>query len=201
MYSPAQFGKMIGKSVKTLQRWDVEKTLVAHRNPKNRRYYTHDQYLKYIGIKADSSKALTFVYSRVSSAAQKPDLKNQVEALEEFCSANGYAIDEWISETGSGLNYKRKNFNKLFLDIEMGKVSLLIIAHKDRLVRFGFEWFEAFAQRHGCEIVIMNQESLSPAEEVTQDLLAIIHCFSSRLYGLRKYKDKVKNLVETKGEM
>ena len=84
------------------------------------------------------------------------------------------------------------------LDIEMGKVAVLVIAHKDRLVRFGFEWFHAFAERHGCEIVIMNQESLSPTEEVTQDLLAIIHCFSSRLYGLRKYKDKVKKLVQTK---
>ena len=53
MYSPAKFGKMIGKSVKTLQRWDSEGTLTARRNPKNRRYYTHDQYLEYIGIKAD----------------------------------------------------------------------------------------------------------------------------------------------------
>ncbi|MBK4748572.1 hypothetical protein GLGAKIBC_03889 (plasmid) [Acinetobacter baumannii] len=80
----------------------------------------------------------------------------------------------------------------------MGKVSMLILAHKDRLVRFGFEWFESFADRHGCKIIIMNQESLSPTEEVTQDLLAIIHCFSSRLYGLRKYKDKVKELVSSK---
>jgi predicted site-specific integrase-resolvase len=80
----------------------------------------------------------------------------------------------------------------------MGKVSMLVIAHKDRLVRFGFEWFESFAERHGCKVIIMNQESLSPTEEVTQDLLAIIHCFSSRLYGLRKYKEKVKELVNIK---
>ena len=80
----------------------------------------------------------------------------------------------------------------------MGKVSMPVIAHKDRLVRFGFEWFESFAERHGCKVIIMNQESLSPTEEVTQDLLAIIHCFSSRLYGLRKYKEKVKELVNIK---
>ena len=129
---------------------------------------------------------------------QKPDLANQITALENFCTANGYAVTEWVSEIGSGLNYNRKKFNKLFLDIEMGNVSMLIIAHKDRLVRFGFEWFESFAERHSCKIIIMNQESLSPAEEVTQDLLAIIHCFSSRLYGLRKYQDKVKKLVQTK---
>ncbi|WP_168416991.1 IS607 family transposase, partial [Acinetobacter indicus] len=184
MYSPAKFGEMIGKSVKTLQRWDAEGTLIAFRNPKNRRYYTHDQYLEYIGVKATEEKSSVVVYSRVSSVAQKPDLVNQVAALETFCTANGYAIDDWVSEIGSGLNYKRKKFNQLFLDIEMGKVSMLIIAHKDRLVRFGFEWFESFAERHGCKIIIMNQESLSPTEEVTQDLLAIIHCFSSRLYGL-----------------
>jgi putative resolvase len=198
MYSPAQFGKLIGKSVKTLQRWDTDKSLIAQRNAKNRRFYTHDQYLAYIGIKADHGKGATVVYSRVSSAAQKPDLKNQVEALEAFCIASGYPVTEWLSETGSGLNYKRKKFNKLFIDIEMGKVSRLVVAHKDRLVRFGYEWFEQFAERHGCEIVVMNQEKLSPTEEVTQDLLAIIHCFSSRLYGLRKYKSKIKNLVHTK---
>lgn len=130
--------------------------------------------------------------------AQKPDLANQITALENFCTANGYAVTEWVSEIGSGLNYNRKKFNKLFLDIEMGNVSMLIIAHKDRLVRFGFEWFESFAERHSYKIIIMNQDSLSPAEEVTQDLLAIIHCFSSRLYGLRKYQDKVKKLVQTK---
>ena len=198
MYSPAKFGEMIGKSVKTLQRWDAEGILVACRNPKNRRYYTHDQYLEYIGIKATEAKSSVIVYSRVSTVAQKPDLVNQVAALETFCTANGYAVDDWVSEIGSGLNYKRKKFNQLFLDIEMGKVSMLVIAHKDRLVRFGFEWFESFAERHGCKVIIMNQESLSPTEEVTQDLLAIIHCFSSRLYGLRKYKEKVKELVNSK---
>lgn len=201
MYSPAQFGKIIGKSVKTLQRWDKDKTLVAHRNEKNRRFYTHDQYLEYIGVKSSPEKGQIIVYSRVSSAAQKPDLLNQIAALEAFCAANGYAVDEWLSETGSGLNYKRKKFNKLFLDIEMGKVSRLIIAHKDRLVRFGYEWFEQFAERHGCQLVVMNQETLSPVEEVTQDLLAIIHCFSSRLYGLRKYKSKMKEMVNAKEDL
>ncbi|MGR5367035.1 IS607 family transposase [Photobacterium damselae] len=198
MYSPAKFAAMIGKSVKTLQRWDSEGILIAYRNPKNRRYYTHDQYLEYIGVKANETKSKIVVYGRVSSPAQKPDLKNQISALEVFCAANGFAVDEWLTEVGSGLNYKRKKFNSLFLDIEMGKVSKVIIAHKDRLIRFGFEWFEAFAQRHGCEIVVMNQESLSPAEEVTQDLLAIIHCFSSRLYGLRKYKKEITDIAKTK---
>ena len=91
MYSPAKFASMIGKSVKTLQRWDFEGILVAHRNPKNRRYYTHDQYLEYIGVKANETKSKIIVYGRVSSSAQKPDLKNQVKALETFCAANGFS--------------------------------------------------------------------------------------------------------------
>jgi len=74
MYSPAQFGKLIGKSVKTLQRWDIDKTLVAHRNSKNRRYYTHDQYLTYIGIKADKDKVKQAIRNRTSDNAERKRL-------------------------------------------------------------------------------------------------------------------------------
>ena len=120
---------------------------------------------------------------------------SQKKALEQYCRANGYAVSDWLVEVGSGLNYNRKRFNQLMEEIEMGKVSKMIIAHKDRLMRFGFEWFESFAKRHGAKIEVMNQESLSPEAEMTKDLLSIIHCFSSRLYGLRKYKNNIKNMV------
>ena len=73
-YKINEFSVLLGRSVRTLQRWDKEGVLVAHRNPKNRRYYTHDQYLKYLGTKADDSKKIV-VYSRVSSASQKNDLR------------------------------------------------------------------------------------------------------------------------------
>jgi predicted site-specific integrase-resolvase len=79
--------------------------------------------------------------------------------------------------------------------VEQGDVSEIIIAHKDRLVRFGFEWFEKFCYDHGTKIVVMNAEGLSPEQEMTKDLLSIIHCFSSRLYGLRKYKRKIVEIV------
>lgn len=195
VYAPREFAKMVGRTVKTLQRWDREGVLVAYRTPTDRRYYTHDQYLNYIGVKADSEKK-TIVYYRVSSAGQKDDMERQKQALELFCTANGYAVDEWHNDIGSGMNFKRKNFNKIIEMMEVGEVQQLIIAHKDRLVRFGFDWFETFAKRHGTSIIVMNNESLSPQEEMVQDLLSIIHCFSSRLYGLRKYKKKIKEDVE-----
>jgi predicted site-specific integrase-resolvase len=83
---------------------------------------------------------------------------------------------------------------------ERAEISKIVIAHKDRLVRFGYEYFEKFCSQHGTSIIVMNQELLSPQEEMTKDLLSIIHCFSSRLYGLRKYKKQLKEMLEEKDE-
>lgn len=189
IYSPREFGALIGRSTKTLQKWDREGILKAHRSITNRRYYDHDQYLKLIGQKVKNRKNV--IYCRVSSASQKKDLISQRNAVEAFCLAAGKTIDEKLEDIGSGLNYKRKQFLHLMEKVERGEVSEIIIAHKDRLVRFGFEWFEKFCTDHGTSLIIMNAESLSPEEEMTKDLLSIIQCFSSRLYGLRKYKNKI----------
>ena len=67
-----------------------------------------------------------------------------------------------------------------------------------QMVRFGFEWFEKFCNDHNVKIVIMNAQTLSPEAEMTKDLLSIIHCFSSRLYGLRKYKKEISTIVNQK---
>ena len=138
LYKPKDFAKMIGRSVITLQRWDREKILIAHRTKlTNRRFYTHDQCLSYLGIKADETRKI-LVYCRVSGSNQKNDLLSQKHALEAYCAAHGYCIDEYITEIASGLNYERKKFNQLLDDVEMGRVSKLVIAHKDRLIRCGF---------------------------------------------------------------
>jgi predicted site-specific integrase-resolvase len=71
-------------------------------------------------------------------------------------------------------------------------VRCLIIAHKDRLVRFGYEYFEAFCKRHHTEIVVMNGEIMSPEQELVRDLIAIVTVFSARLHGLRSYKKVLK---------
>jgi predicted site-specific integrase-resolvase len=70
------------------------------------------------------------------------------------------------------------------------------VAHKDRFVRFGFEWFEMFCSKYECKISVINNDSLSPQEEMMKDLLSIIHCFSSRFYGLRKYKKQIIELAK-----
>jgi len=120
-YSPKEFGQLIGKSVETLQKWDRKGILSAHRSPTNRRYYTHDQYLEYRGLKA-KAQGKTVVYARVSSPSQKPDLVNQVKALEVYCRDHQIKVDEWMQDIGSGLNYKRKHFLALLEQIELGQV-------------------------------------------------------------------------------
>lgn len=199
IYSIGQFARLTGRGVKTLQKWDREGILKAHRTPTGRRYYTHDQYLEYRGLKATGA-GTTMVYARVSSASQKPDLQNQLAALREYCQRQGFQVDEWIEEVGSGLNYQRKQFNRLMEEIELGHVQRLIIAHKDRLVRFGFEWFAAFCQRHGTDLVIVNGDTLSPEQELVQDLLSIVHVFSARLYGLRSFKKVIRDAALQKDQ-
>lgn len=193
IYSPKEFGKLIGRTTNTLQKWDREGKLQAHRSPTtNRRYYTHDQYLQYRGLVAQE-QGLTIVYSRVSGVAQKPDLANQNKALETYCKQHAITVDEWLSDIGSGLNYKRKQFNRLMELVELGQVRRIVIAHKDRLVRFGYGYFEAFCQRHNTEIIVMNGETMSPEQELVQDLIAIITVFGARLHGLRSYKKAIKD--------
>jgi len=198
LYSPKLFGELIGRTTNTLQQWDRDGKLRAHRSPvSNRRYYTHDQYLEYMGRKV-KTPGLKIGYSRVSTRAQKPDLLNQIKALQEHDQQQHIGVDLWMQDIGSGLNYKRKQFIRLMDMVERGKVALILIAHRDRLVRFGFEWFESFCERHGTKIIMMNNKAHSPETEMVEDLMAIITVFAARFHGLRSYKKVIAEKLEKK---
>ena len=125
--------------------------------------------------------------------SQKDDLESQRSAMEAWALASGTVVDEWVSDIGSGLNFRRKRLSELTRRaITEHQPIHLIVAHKDRLARFGFDLYEDIFTTTGGSITVVNQESLSPTEELTQDLLAILHVFSSRLYGLRRYEKKIK---------
>ena len=196
LYRVKEFAERIGKSTSTLRRWDREGRLPAKRSTGGHRYYDESDVRKALGLEKPDEQKKTLVYCRVSSRSQLPDLKSQVSAMRQFCLGAGIAIDEWISEIGGGMNFKRKEFLSIMDRMERGEISKLIIAHKDRLVRFGFDFFEVFAIKHGCDILVANQEQLSPQQEMVEDLMAIVHCFSSRLYGLRNYKKKIREVIE-----
>lgn len=101
-------------------------------------------------------------------------------------------FDEVITDIGSGLNYNRKKWNQLLDEAFEEKISEIIISNKDRFIRFGYECFERFLLKTGTKMIVVNNEKLSPQEELVQDLISIIHGFSCRIDGLRKYKLKIQ---------
>ena len=160
IYKPKEFSELVNRSVNTLQRWDREGILIAHRTPTNRRYYTLEDYNKVMGIEVTQNQVYeVIIYARVSNHSQKDDLKNQIKFLKEYANAKGYIISEVITDIGSGLNYQRKGFNSILYSDKKQKI---LISYKDRFVRFGFDWFDKFLKSKGSEIEIVNNEDLSP---------------------------------------
>ena len=193
IYKPNEFGKMIGRTVNTLQRWDREGILKARRTPTNRRYYTEEDYYNIMGIQQENVENQVndvVIYARVSNQNQKDDLKNQVEFLKTYANAKGYIVSNIIIDIGSGLNYNRKGFNSILYSEKKQKI---LISCKDRFVRFGYSWFDNFLKSKGSEIIVVNNQTLSPKQELVEDLISIIQIFSCRIDGLRKYKKKIKD--------
>lgn len=193
IYKPCEFAKKLNVSVKTLQRWDNAGILKAQRSPTGRRYYTEAQYLEYIGQPANQENRSVVIYARVSSSGQKDDLKNQITFLRNYANAKGIIVDEVLTDIGSGLDFKRKKWNELLMSAQNKEISKILVAHKDRFIRFGFEWYQQWLAQYGVEIIVVNNEELSPEKEMVEDLISVIQVFSCRIYGLRKYKGKIKN--------
>ncbi len=195
--------RLVGLHVKTLQRWDRDGKWLAKRTSTNRRYYTQEQVDEYLRTPVKEETRRVIVYCRVSSAAQRPDLENQTRIVSEFCAARGLSDIDVITEIGGGLNFKRPKFTSVLDAVVRREVSHLVIAHKDRLARFGFDLLSHLCEVAGTELLVLNQEHLSPEREMVEDMLAIVHCFSARLYGLRNYRKalvKALSLVPPKLE-
>lgn len=197
---PKDMAEKLGVTVKTLQKWDNQGILKAYRTPTNRRYYTEEQYLQYIGKSSGNEQTRKNVaYARVSTYGQKDDLSNQIAFIRQFANAREVIIDETITDIGSGLNYNRKKWNHLLDEVMQNKIAVIYITYKDRFIRFGYEWFERLCQKYGTKIVVLNNPDTSPDKEMVDDLVSIIHVFSGRLYGLRKYKKKLQQDSSLKG--
>lgn len=189
---PKEMAQRLNVSVQTLQKWDNDGTLKAYRNPKNRRYYTESQYNEYIGKPSDSVNRKHVAYVRVSNRNQTDDLQNQRNFIKTYVNAKGIIIDDYVEDVGSGLNYKRKKWNALLDSVMNDEVDTIYITYKDRFVRFGYEWFENLCKKFDTNIVVLNDKDSSPEQELVDDLISIIHVFSCRVYGLRKYKQQIE---------
>lgn len=194
--------KYVGYNKVYMQELDRRGVLKAHRNKNNRRYYLQSELDVFLNDEhtEDEEQRHIIAYCRVSSANQRPDLKNQRSVMEDYCIAKGYSGVEYIEEIGGGLNFRRKKFCRIVSEIMSGHVSVLVVAHRDRLCRFGFELLQYIADENGTRIEVLNTEKMSPEKEMVTDLMTIVHCFSSRLYGLRNYRRSLDQALKTDTE-
>ena len=144
----------------------------------------------------------TYVYARVSTSKQKADLENQINLLKTFCFQNGYVINGIFQDIASGISFdERTQFFEMLDDIIAGKVNKVVITYKDRLSRVGFELFSYLFKKYGCEIIVMSEvgsEKLD-SQEIFEDIISLLHCYSMKLYSNRK-KKQIKEILESKDD-
>jgi len=177
----------LGVCSKTLRNWDAKKLIQTRRTPTGIRLYDVSTVLRPSsgGVRHSGH---SIVYARVSSSKQKGDLERQIEFLSE--KFPGYKI---IRDIGSGINWRRPGLRTILRYCLEGSIREVVVAHRDRLSRLGFELIEFLIKEAGGKLVVLDkgihgEEEFKGETELGEDLLSIIHVFSSRHYGSRKYK-------------
>lgn len=182
----SQYAKKIGVSYQTVWNWYKDGLIEnAYQLPSGTIVvpYNMDENSEQYGV---------ILYARTSSSQNKKLLDGQVERLTNYASAKGYKVKQIVKEFGSGLNDERKQLTKI---LQENKYDKIIVEHKDRLTRFGFNWIQLLT---GNRIEVIN-ETKEKDEDIVKDLISIIHCFSARIYGLRRsqrFDAKVKQAIE-----
>lgn len=140
----------------------------------------------------------TYVYARVSTSKQKHNLDNQVQLLKTFCFQNGYVLNGVYQDIASGISFeKRTQFFELLDEVLAGKVKRVVITYKDRLSRVGFELFSQLFAKYGCELIAISEVGSAELdnEEVFEDIVRLLDCYSMKLHSKRKNKI-IKELLE-----
>jgi len=181
--TPKQAQKQYGYHPKTLAYWADQGKVIYTKSPGG-----HRRYLASSLDSIQSQVGETVLYARISTPTQKPELENQVSYL-----AQNFPGCQCIQEVGSGMNFQRREFLNLMERVSKREVKRIVVAHKDRLCRFGFDFVEWFCNLNGCEIKVLNHTYQSPRQEMMDDFLSIMHCFSSKLYFLRKYEHDIRS--------
>jgi predicted site-specific integrase-resolvase len=190
---PKDFTKLCGITYQTFWNWVKANKISVVKTQTNKYLISKSELLRLNLIKVKNINKINIIYARVSSTKQKDDLNRQIERLTKFCVVNNIKIDETFFEIASGMNYDRLKFNKILQLILENKVSKIIIEHKDRFCRFGFELFENLSKIYDFEFVITTNNPVeieSFENELTNDLISIIHHFSMKLYSNRRQKFK-----------
>lgn len=131
------------------------------------------------------------IYTRVSAAENKANLEGQAKRLQDYCAAKGYPIAQVVKEIGSGVNDTRPKLMRLLTDPAM---TLIVVEHKDRLTRFGFNYIEQLLKLQGRQIEVINLAE-NGKEDLVQDFVSIVTSFCARLYGQRRSKRKTERII------
>lgn len=156
--------------------------------------YNEESVYKMLG-KGYSRKSV--IYCRVSTSKQKNDLKNQKELLENFCIHNGIEISDVYEDIGSGINFDRKDFQRLLNDVVNNQISKIYITYCDRLSRISYKMFEELFKKFNCEIIVLNKidNKQEIEKEIIGEIIDLLHCFSMKVYSNRR-KEKLKIVMK-----
>lgn len=175
----------------TLMRWKNEGQIKCMKLTDRKVLYDLDSIIT--EEKNPKTNKLNVIYGRVSTPRQKTDLNNQIELIKQYMLSRGIAVDDIYSDIASGLNEKRIGFNHLLESVFKREVDTVYITFKDRLSRFGFDYFTTIFAYFGTKIVILDQKeetNKTYQQELTEDLIAIIHSYSMKMYVNRRKKFK-----------
>lgn len=183
----------------TLTKYVKNGLIKVDKLPNGRYEYNSDDVYSFLN---KDVKRKTYIYARVSTAKQKPDLNNQVELLKQFCFSNGYTISGIYADVASGISFEKRNdFFKLLDDVIDNKVERVVITYKDRLSRVGFDLFYHLFKKYNCEIVVMSEvgsEKLD-SQEIFEEIISLLHCYSMKLYSKRKAQ-KIKEVLSDEND-
>ena len=190
--------KLLGIHTRTLYQWDEKGKIETIRTKGNMRLYNVGKYLRLqLGIKEEyditnntvdeNDEQLYLCYCRVSSHGQRDDLQRQIDFMKEK-----YPTHQIITDIGSGLNLNKKGIKRIVDMAIAGKIKELVVAHKDRLARFGYDLIERLIKDYsdGCITVVFEKENKDVQAEIVEDLMSILNVYVAKMNGLRKYKTK-----------
>jgi predicted site-specific integrase-resolvase len=181
--------KYVGVQSRTIREWNKQNVFETFKTPSGQTRYFKDSVERVIGKIHDtpSTTKKCVVYARVSSKKQSDDLERQIQFLK-----SKYPEHHVITDIGSGLNFKKKGLKTLLEWSTQGIIQEIVVAHKDRLCRFGFELLESIVNLNGGRIVVLDAQNSavgkSSEQELAEDILSIIHIYSCRQMGKRKYR-------------
>ena len=189
-YSTKKVTEILGVTAQTLRNWDKEgKLKPSYVKSNGYRYYSEESILSYTQERKTKKNLNVVGYARVSSKKQSDDLERQINNLNTYISSK-YDSFYIITDIGSGINYNKPGLKKLIEKINKKEVDLIIVLYKDRLLRFGFELVEYFAELNNVKIEALEKTDKNQDEELVEDLVQIITVFSCKIQGKRKTKTK-----------